>query len=288
MRMPSFLKTTFKAWPIVFLSTIAICWLTEPAARHLFGIELPSQSSIDIVKGAKGWALVQLIASVVVLAPLLEELVFRFLLFKLPQKCGELLMPKLVYFLILFPILVAVASSSLFSFVHYIDIPRLLKAHAVVLTGWNNAFLALFFFGMAQCWLYCKTDRIWCPMLNHFLFNLRLIGRDLSGRNRQHIVHRGAPVNFSERKHRVLHRQSKSRFRRNIGAAVRSVYKRQIEGGCSLLIDRDGAVSQRFLCGREEHQEKSFPTGDKRKQYASPVTPRHFRRPKALPAARCS
>ena len=156
--MPSFLKTTFKAWPIVFLSTIAICWVTENAARHLFGIELPSQSSIDIVKGAKGWALVQLVASVV-------------LLFKLPQKCGELLLPKLVYFLILFPILVAVLSSSLFSFVHYIDIPRLLKAHTLVLTGWNNAFLALFFFGMAQCWLYWKTKWLLAPVINHALFN---------------------------------------------------------------------------------------------------------------------
>ena len=171
MRMPSFLKTTFKAWPVVFLSTIAICWVTENAARHLFGIELPSQSSIDIVKGAKGWALVQLVASVVLLAPLLEELVFRFLLFKLPQKCGELLLPKLIYFLILFPILVAVLSSSLFSFVHYIDIPRLLKAHTLVLTGWNNAFLALFFFGMAQCWLYWKTKWLLAPVINHALFN---------------------------------------------------------------------------------------------------------------------
>ena len=34
------------------------------------------------------------------------------------------------------------------------------------------AFIALFFFGVAQCWLYRKTDRIWCPMLNHALFNL--------------------------------------------------------------------------------------------------------------------
>ena len=36
----------------------------------------------------------------------------------------------------------------------------------------NNAFIALFFFGMAQCWLYRKTDRLWAPMLNHALFNL--------------------------------------------------------------------------------------------------------------------
>ena len=36
----------------------------------------------------------------------------------------------------------------------------------------DAAFLALFFFGLAQCWLYRKTDHIWCAILNHGLFNL--------------------------------------------------------------------------------------------------------------------
>ena len=52
-------------------------------------------------------------------------------------------------------------SSALFSAAHYIAQPFP-----------DAAFLALFFFGLAQCWLYRKTDRIWCAMLNHFLFNL--------------------------------------------------------------------------------------------------------------------
>ena len=36
----------------------------------------------------------------------------------------------------------------------------------------NNAFVALFFFGMAQCWLYNKTGKLWTALLNHALFNL--------------------------------------------------------------------------------------------------------------------
>ena len=59
------------------------------------------------------------------------------------------------------PYLVIVISSALFSAAHYISQPFP-----------DAAFIALFFFGLAQCWLYAKTDRLWCPMLNHFLFNL--------------------------------------------------------------------------------------------------------------------
>ena len=52
-------------------------------------------------------------------------------------------------------------------------IRRLIYSEVLRAVGFVTlAFLALFFFGLAQCWLYAKTDRIWCPMLNHFLFNL--------------------------------------------------------------------------------------------------------------------
>ena len=61
----------------------------------------------------------------------------------------------------LWPYLAVLLSSALFCAAHYISqrFP-------------DSAFIALFFFGLAQCWLYAKTDRIWCPMLNHTLFNL--------------------------------------------------------------------------------------------------------------------
>jgi len=53
-----------------------------------------------------------------------------------------------------------VLSAALFSAAHYITQP------------WPDAaFLALFFFGLAQCWLYDRTH-LWCAVLNHMLFNL--------------------------------------------------------------------------------------------------------------------
>ena len=61
----------------------------------------------------------------------------------------------------LWPYLAVLISSALFSAAHYISQPFP-----------DSAFIALFFFGLAQCWLYKKTDRIWCAMLNHALFNL--------------------------------------------------------------------------------------------------------------------
>ena len=58
----------------------------------------------------------------------------------------------------------AAAASAAFSAAHYVEAP------------WpDNAFFALFFFGLAQCWLYRHTRAwygIWSPILNHFLFNL--------------------------------------------------------------------------------------------------------------------
>jgi membrane protease YdiL (CAAX protease family) len=45
-------------------------------------------------------------------------------------------------------------------------------AHYIMQPFPDAAFIALFFFGLAQCWLYKKTERLWCPILNHCLFNL--------------------------------------------------------------------------------------------------------------------
>ena len=163
----SSLKLTLKSWPLIALLTIGLCYLTQTVAKG-FGIELPDQANIELVKRYAGWnkTFILLCAQVVILMPTIEELIFRYLLFKLPTK-------KLAKFrrftdspnsLIAKPSItkfVAVFSSTLFSAAHYIAQP------------WPDAaFLALFFFGLAQCWLYRKTDRLWCAMLNHGLFNL--------------------------------------------------------------------------------------------------------------------
>ena len=161
------LHLTLKAWPVIAAATIGLCYLTQLVAGW-FGIELPDQANIELVKRYAGWnrTFLVLCAQVIILMPTIEELIFRYLLFKLPTR-------KLAKFrrftdspdsLIAKPSItkfVAVFSSILFSAAHYIVQP------------WPDAaFIALFFFGLAQCWLYKKTDHLWCAILNHGLFNL--------------------------------------------------------------------------------------------------------------------
>jgi len=158
--MPN-LKLTLKAWPVIAGATIGLCFLTQTVAK-LFGIELPDQENIEIVRqcfthaldSARHFSVAALhVVQVILVMPVLEELLFRGLIFKFPCKNR----PDNLTFVRVW----AVVSAALFSAAHYIKQP------------WpDSAFLALFFFGLAQCWLYRKTNRIWCAMLNHALFNL--------------------------------------------------------------------------------------------------------------------
>ena len=151
------LKFTLKAWPVIAAATIGLCYLTQAVAK-LFGVELPDQANIDLVRRCAGWNwdFALLCAQVLVLMPAIEELVFRFLLWRLPtrtlDKNGRRLSVAGVG---------AVVSSVLFSAAHYIAQPFP-----------DAAFIALFFFGLCQCWLYRKTGHLWCAILNHGLFNL--------------------------------------------------------------------------------------------------------------------
>ncbi|MBO7684187.1 MAG: CPBP family intramembrane metalloprotease [Kiritimatiellae bacterium] len=163
------LVKTVKAWPVIAAVTISLCFATQWVAG-LFGIDLPDQQNVDTVRE---WMLhafdsprnfttcAILLVQVLLLLPMLEELVFRWLLFMLPGRLAakrrgqRTLRPATAAFAL------AAVSSALFSAAHYIAQPFP-----------DSAFFALFFFGLAQCWLYARTDRIWCPMLNHALFNL--------------------------------------------------------------------------------------------------------------------
>ena len=75
------------------------------------------------------------------------EYPIRLLVFRLTTKFSEWLTVAL--------------SSAAFSAAHYLSQPFP-----------DNAFIALFFFGLSQCWLYRRTGRLWCAILNHGLFNL--------------------------------------------------------------------------------------------------------------------
>lgn len=150
------LRFVLRAWPCVFVLTVALSFLTQWVGG-LLGFDFPEQPSLDLVRRCAGWnwQFLFLLAQVLILAPVLEEAFFRGVLFKVPvfglRGVGSARQIVLSF---------AVLSSVLFSAAHYLLAPFP-----------DNAFLALFFFGLAQCWIYRRTDAIWCAMLNHVLFN---------------------------------------------------------------------------------------------------------------------
>lgn len=163
----SCLKFTLKAWPAVFAIAVAVSYLTQWVAK-LFGIDLPEQMQVELVRRCAGWnlAFALLVAQVVAVVPILEEALFRVLAWRLPLRLAGVDVGRRAL-----PFALAAVSSAAFSFAHYVDYRLLVVEGSFSLTGWNSAFLALFFFGMAQCWLYRRTRTVWSPMLNHVLFN---------------------------------------------------------------------------------------------------------------------
>ena len=81
------LRLTLRAWPLITAATVGLCYLTQTVAKW-FGIELPDQANIELVKRYAGWnrTFILLCAQVIILMPAIEELIFRYLLFKLPTK----------------------------------------------------------------------------------------------------------------------------------------------------------------------------------------------------------
>lgn len=217
---------TLKAWPMIAIATIGLCFVTELVAAGL-GITLPEQANLNVVRNCLThafdnprlfWASLLLLAQVIVIMPVVEEIYFRHFLFNRNNRqfslsnLGCAFIPSCVFagIAIILPLTIpqariqieqatpnhtwlvyailvtafvvlefairvllgravaktsrysaAIFSSILFSAAHYISQP------------WpDTAFLALFIFGLAQCWLYVKTERLWCTMLNHALFNL--------------------------------------------------------------------------------------------------------------------
>ena len=153
------LKFTFKAWAAITAITIGLCFLTQLAAT-LLGVELPDQANIAAVKEllSKTFADMQsfkrsmtVIAMVLAIMPVVEEFAFRWFGYYLYRKKA----PAWVGYVRAF------AASVLFSAAHYLQQPFP-----------DNAFIALFFFGLAQCWLYRKTGSVRYPIICHALFNL--------------------------------------------------------------------------------------------------------------------
>ena len=137
----SSLKLTLKAWPVIAAATIGLCFLTQLVAGW-FGVELKEQTVIEQMRqmGIYTW---RVLTQEGLGAALKHEASYKFLL-------------NIPLVLVVAPIFEELLFRGLLFRLPFPD----------------DAFLALFFFGLAQCWLYTKTDRLWCAMLNHGLFNL--------------------------------------------------------------------------------------------------------------------
>ena len=142
------LKLTLVSTIAIFLVAIALCQICEWCG-------LPEQNQVEVVRKLAGWNLTFafLCVQVVVVMPAIEEMLFRF-----PTR----FLKHPAY---------AVALSAVFSFCHYIDFTRLFAGRGFDLLPLSNAFLALFVVALGWCWLYRRTQCIWCTMLSHGIFN---------------------------------------------------------------------------------------------------------------------
>lgn len=187
------LKLTLKAWPVIAFATIGLCFLTQLVAGW-FGVELKEQPIILQLRqgGIHAWQVLTQqglgtalndeiarkflinIPLIIVFAPVVEEIIFRLCLWKLPTKLFGLLVrnSRLGFLAPAAAVILAILASAVFSSAHFMDKEAFQRTGEWAWMPLNNGFLALGFFGLAQCWLYEKTSWLWSPMLNHLLFNI--------------------------------------------------------------------------------------------------------------------
>lgn len=166
MRLPeSRLKLTVLTTVAAFFAAIAVCQVFE-------WLGFPEQDQVKIIKRMAGWnpEFILTVVQILFVMPPLEEFLFRYLLFRLPSRLVSAEDPA-GFFVFNPSFLIAVISSAVFSFAHYVDYHRLFTGHGFGVLSVSNAFLALFMLGFVWCWLYRRTGRIWCNMLSHSLFN---------------------------------------------------------------------------------------------------------------------
>ena len=147
------LKFTLKAWVVITVTTLALSWLTEAFFKYILGVELPEQGQVEIVRKlieARAWKAIGLnLGLVLVAAPVVEEIIFRWVTrlgWRWPVAWG----------------MISSVMATMFTAAHY----YMSGTHFP-----DNAFVALFAFGLMQAWLYKHTKWLWCSMLTHALFN---------------------------------------------------------------------------------------------------------------------
>ena len=154
---------------ITYISTSALIVLTTKVAS-LFGYELKPQLAFEILDKLHGKKLVYFIGYGAILMPVVEEILFRVVLFnwaawfilwlkapggtKISVYEARNSTRAIVWS-------VAVLSSIFFMSAHYFG-PSPFP---------DNAFIGLVAFGVIQCWAYLKARSIFAPILNHVLFN---------------------------------------------------------------------------------------------------------------------
>ena len=138
----------------ITVAAMAIAWLSEQAAPFCGLdpspqplVELFTNPSVAIAEKVK-WA-----AFAVLVAPVIEEFLFRMCLFNLFRWTGRKILQSGRSGA--FPWASAVLSGAVFAAIHF---------HAVT-------FPALLFLGAAFAWLYWKSGTIASPMLCHCIFN---------------------------------------------------------------------------------------------------------------------
>ena len=166
------MKLVLKWFVPITLTAMALAWISEQAAL-LLGFKPPPQDLVKLFTDPNvAWQIKAKFAAIaVLLAPVIEELIFRMGLFRFCQWCGRRIKKDqgqrikkdtdvaaggFKMFLRSFPVISALVSGAVFAAVHF---------HAAT-------FLPLWFLGVAFAWLYWKSGTVFSSMLCHFLFNL--------------------------------------------------------------------------------------------------------------------
>ena len=144
----------------ITLAAMGLAWISEQVAL-LLGFEPPPQDLVKLFTNPNvAWQIKAKYAAIaVLLAPVLEELVFRIGLFRFCLWCGRRIKKADVEVwngTPAFPVVSALISGAVFAAVHL---------HAAT-------FVPLWFLGVAFAWLYWKSGSVFSSMLCHFLFNL--------------------------------------------------------------------------------------------------------------------
>jgi membrane protease YdiL (CAAX protease family) len=127
---------------VVLPSTLLLQKISILTMTHL-GWMPQEQIAVEMITDSKApWLQIYLGFFAIVLAPVAEEFIFRGMLFPFIKQLG-------------FPKLAWIGVSFLFALIH-MNAPT---------------FVPLFFFALAQTWLYARTDNLLAPITVHALFN---------------------------------------------------------------------------------------------------------------------